>query len=153
GAEMALDVESGGRAHGWPELEFRTSPGRSLAAVTGSVGFALIGAAMAFGVFDGIKPWSQGWIAGWASLIFFTLCGAVWLKQALMRGPILTIGPRGVRDTRLSRDWIPWAAITAASETSIRGTHLLMLCIDPAFEATMSLTRVARWTKPMNAAL
>ena len=63
------------------------------------------------------------------------------------------LGPRGIRDTRISPGWIPWSAIAGISETSVKGTHFLMLRIDPAFEATMSLTRIARWGRPANAAL
>jgi hypothetical protein len=33
------------------------------------------------------------------------------IKQAVTRGAIVTVGPRGVRDVRISPDWIPWTAI------------------------------------------
>ena len=141
-----------GRAAEWPEVAFEASAVRTLALVAGSVAFTLLGAAMAFGYF-GVEPWSKGWLAGWVCLIFFPLCGVLGLVQAVTRDAVVTVGPQGVRDTRISPDWIPWAAITGLSAASIKGTHFLMLQVDQAFEATMPLTRLASWTRPANAAL
>jgi hypothetical protein len=138
-----------GRAAEWPEVAFRASPVRTLALVAGSAAFALLGAWLAYG----FEPWSREWLVGSTCLIFFSVCTALWLKQALPGGPIVTVGPQGVRDVRISPDWIPWTAITGFSVASVKGTHFLMLRVDPAFEATMSLTRVARWGRPANAAL
>jgi hypothetical protein len=141
-----------GRLAAWPEIAFSASPVRTVALLAGSAAFTGLGAAMAFGYFD-VEPWSKEWLAGWAGLIFFPLCGVLSLKQAVTTGAVVRIGPQGVRDGRISPDWIPWAAITGLSEASVKGTRFLMLRIDPAFEATMSLTRVARWGRPANAAL
>jgi hypothetical protein len=150
---MAAGHKLNGRSAQWPEVALQASPARTLLLLAGSVGLSLLGAAMAFGGLDDIEPWSKGWLAGWACLIFFPLCGVLGLKQLFTGGPIVTVGPRGVRDTRISPNWIPWAAITGISETATKGTHYLMMRIDPAFEATMSLTRLARLTRPGNAAL
>ena len=84
---------------------------------------------------------------------FFPLCGILWLRQALTSGPIVAVGPRGVRDVRISPDRIPWSAIAGISERSIKGTHFFMMRIDPAFEATMRLTPLARLGHRGNAAL
>ncbi len=142
-----------GRAGEWPEVALEASPLRMLAVLAGSAAFVVLGAALAFGYLGRIAPWSLPWLAGWAATIFFGVCGVFALQQAMARGPIVTVGPRGVRDVRISPDWIPWTAIAGATEHVVRGTHFLMLRIDPAFEATMSLTRMARWGKPANAAL
>src|SRR5262245_61343725 len=142
-----------GPAAAWPEIAFKASPVRSLGVVAGSVAFVVLGAAMVCGYIGPIQPWSMPWLAGWAALIFFGVCAAFGIKQAMTRGAIVTIGPRGVRDVRISPDWIPWAAIAGVAEHSVQGTRFLMLRIDPAFEATMSLTPLARWGKPANAAL
>jgi hypothetical protein len=142
-----------GASAGWPEIALAASPARTLALLAGSIAFAVLGAAMAFGWLEAVEPWSRGWLAGWACLIFFPICAVLGLRQALTSGPVVTVGPRGIRDTRLSPDWIPWTAIVGISETSVRGTHFLKLRIDPAFEATMSLTALARLGRRGNAAL
>ncbi len=150
---MTLAQKPNWRATHWPEVALGASPLRTLALVAGGLAFGVLGAAMAFGYFDGIEPWSKGWLAGWAGLIFFLACAVLGLAQAMTRGAVVTVGPQGVRDVRISPDWIPWAAITGISERSVKGTHLLNLRIDPAFEATLSLTRLARWSKGANAAV
>jgi hypothetical protein len=144
---MVRDIKSSGQASGWPEVEFTFSPSRLLALCTPCAAFALVSAASV--AFDDSKPWSMNWLAGWLGLIFFSLATAAILKQALTRGSIVTIGPLGVRDIRVSPDWIPWAAITGVFASS----RALMLRVDPLFGSTMALTLLARWTKPMNAAM
>lgn len=150
---MAAGHRLNGQLAHWPEVALQASPWRTLLLVAGSVGFTLLGAAMALGWFDGIEPWSKGWLAGWAGLVFFPLCGVLGLKQLFTGGPIVTVGPRGVRDTRISPDWIPWGAIAGISETSSKGSHFLMVRLDPQFEATMQLTPLARMTRQGNTAL
>jgi hypothetical protein len=104
----------------------------------------------------GYGPPDRFWIGqliGWPTLIFGLACAIAPARHALARDPTVTVGPLGVRDTRLSPDWIPWAAITGLSAASWPPPPFLVLHIDPAFEATMSLTRAARWARPVNAAM
>ena len=140
------------RAAAWSDVIFEASPVPWLGVVAASIPFVAGGAAMVLGyIGPPIQSWSLPWLAGWAVLTIFGACGAFGIKQAMTRGAIVTVGPRGVRDVRISPDWIPWTAITEVAEQ--QDIHSLMLCIDPAFEATMSLTRKARWAKLANAPL
>src|SRR5262245_23800936 len=150
---MAIGTRPDGRSAAWPEVAFTRSPLPILLLLAGSALLTLGGAAIVLGWIDGIEPWSKAWLAGWAGIVFFPFCAVLWLAQAMTPGPVVTIGPRGVRDTRLSPDWIPWSAILRIAEAKIQRTRLLTLHIDPAFEATMRLTRVARWSRPANAAI
>jgi hypothetical protein len=150
---MGSTHELNGTVAGWPEVSLAASPIRALALAVGSCAFGLLGVAVALGWSGDVETWSKEWLAGWVGVVFFPMCGLLWLRQALTGGPVVTVGARGIRDTRISPAWIPWSAITGISETSVKGTHFLMLRIDPAFEATMPLTRMARWGKPANAAL
>jgi hypothetical protein len=142
-----------GASAAWAEITLAASPVRTLTLVTGAIAFTVLGAAMAFGRFEGIEPWSKGWLAGWACLVFFPVCAVLGLRQAPTSGPVVVIGPRGIRDTRISPDFIPWTAIADITESSVKGTHFLMLRIDPQFEATMTLTPLARLGRRGNAAL
>lgn len=145
--------EPNGAVAGWSEVSLAASPIRALALAAGSCAFALLGAAVALGWFGGVEPWSKEWLAGWAGVVFFPVCGLLWLSQALTSGPVVTVGPRGIRDTRISPDWIAWSAIAGISKTSIKGTHFFMLRIDPAFEAAMRIARLKRLGRGGNAVL
>jgi hypothetical protein len=127
----------------WPEVAFCASRVRMLAMVAGSVAFSLLAGASLLGILVPVAPWSKSWLAAWGCVIFFALCALLGLRQALTDGPIVSVGPQGVRDTRISTEWIPWSAITGVSATSLTGTRYLVLRLDPGFEATMSLTWVA----------
>jgi hypothetical protein len=153
GGSMGSVHKLNGASAAWPEITLVTSAGRTLTLVAGAIAFTVVGAAMAFGWLDGIEPWSKGWLAGWACLVFFPVCALLGLRQALTSGPVVAIGPRGILDTRISPQFIPWTAIAGISENSVRGTHFLVLRIDPAFEATMTLTPLARLGHRGNAAL
>src|SRR5262245_8481247 len=131
---MAPGHEPNGQAAEWPELALDASPLRTLAALAGFAALAAVTATMAFDLLGRNAPWSIRLVA-WAGLIFFGGCLLLGLRLAMMRGPIVTVGPRGVRDVRISPDWIPWTAIIEVAELS---PDFLLLRIDPAFEATMS---------------
>jgi hypothetical protein len=132
-------------AEAWPAVAFKVSLVRWLPLLAVVAAFTVVGAALAFGFLGDLE---RDWLVGWIILMPFSVifgCGALRLVWAVTSGPIVTVGPRGVRDTRISPDWIPWAAITDFVAASAGGTNILALRIDPAFEATMSLTRFARW--------
>jgi hypothetical protein len=141
-----------GRETGWPEVEFRASPTGLVAMVLGCAAFAALGVALILGYVPTDGSWI-GQLIGWAAIFFGLGCAIPLMRLALAEDPIVTVGPLGVRDTRISPDWIPWAAITDLSAASSPPPPFLLLHIDPAFEATMSLTRRARWARPVNAAM
>jgi len=142
-----------GRAVAWPEVAFSASPVRTWALVLAGVAFLVLGGALVSGLFPEVEPWSKAWFAGWICVVYFAAFAVFWSKQALTRGPVVTVGPRGVRDTRVSPDWIPWSAIEAISVASVRGTRFPVLRVDPAFEAAMRLTRVERLSRSSYAGL
>jgi hypothetical protein len=141
-----------GRATEWPEVAFPASPARLAAGALGCAALAAVGVALILGYAPKGGSWI-GQLIGWAALTFGLACAIALARFALARDPIVTVGPLGVRDTRLSPDWIPWAAITGLSVASSPPPPFLLLQVDPDFEATMSLTRTARWARPVNAAM
>ena len=89
----------------------------------------------------------------YAGIPFFALCGVIGLRYAGDKGEVVVISPAGIKDTRIASDTIPWHAVRSISVKAIRGQRFIMLDVDPAFEQTMTLTRMAAWTKPMNEAI
>src|SRR5262245_37778281 len=122
---MAWAHKPGERPADWREVTLEASPARALALTAMAVGLGVFGGAAAFGYFGVLPPGSKGWLAGWICLILAPVAIVVTAARAMARGAVVTVGPRGIRDVRLSPDWIPWAAITGISERSIRGTHFL----------------------------
>jgi hypothetical protein len=66
------------------------------------------------------------------------------------RGPIVTISPGGLRDVRVAADPIPWRAIKGISTWQMQRQTVLVVAVDPATEARLALTRLARWTRSAN---
>jgi hypothetical protein len=48
----------------------------------------------------------------WVGAILF-VPGSILMLWQVMRGPVVSVGPRGVRDRRISPAWIPWPAIVS----------------------------------------
>ena len=93
-------------------------------------------------------------IIGWIGTVFFGLCTLIALWRGLMeRGPVITISPEGIRDTRVSASVVPWRAITGISTWSFQGQQAMVLAVDSAIERTLGLSLIARWSRGANRAL
>lgn len=93
-------------------------------------------------------------IGGWVGLVFFGLCAAMILQRWLtLRGPVVTVSPEGFRDKRISADVIPWSSISQVSTWSAFDQSVLVLKVDPAVEAKLALTRIAKMTLGPNKSL
>ena len=83
----------------------------------------------------------------WLLLGLCPIGSVLYLRNAL-KGSAITVGPRGVRATLLSPDWIPWAAITGVSVvTNFLGRRSVWLQVERAFEAKLSLDLVEQLNK------
>ena len=141
-------MEVGGDMDG---VTFRYAPGKLVSYTLGSFAFTALAAWL---IYRGAAPHgSFKEAAVWLGVIFFGLDGVVLATRLFDRSEILTISPAGVRDTRISRDVIPWSAILGMAATSYRGQSFITLEIDPATEEVIRLSRMARWSRPMNAKL
>jgi hypothetical protein len=134
-------------------IEIEKSPVKLIFAVIGCLMFVALGGAIAFGYIPTDPRAHVRWI-GWFCLAFFGLCAAVALWRLTRKsGPLVTIAPQGIRDTRVSADFIPWRAIRNVTTWQMRQTKVVVLAVDPAVERGLSLTRAARWTRRANAAV
>ncbi|MGQ0456745.1 MAG: STM3941 family protein [Hyphomicrobium sp.] len=89
----------------------------------------------------------------WFGVPFFGLLVLLALKNFGDRRAILTISSEGIRDVRIAPNLIPWDAIRGMTLREIKRQRFVMLDLDPGFEKTLQLTRLARFSKPMNAAI
>ena len=83
--------------------------------------------------------------------------GGLWAVLSLWgaltsRGPVVTITREGIRDTRVAAGLIPWRAVREVRVLKIRGRVPagVVLEIDPAVEASLNLTGIARWMRSLS---
>ena len=65
-------------------------------------------------------------IVGYFGAAFFGLCtcAAVW-RLLTSRGPVITISPEGIRDTRIAAGDIPWSGVTGISTWECSGQKVI----------------------------
>jgi hypothetical protein len=85
----------------------------------------------------------------WVGAILF-VPGSIVVLWQVMRGPVVSVGPRCVRDRRIWPAWIPWSAIAGISESTGR-LQALSMRLDPAFAASMRLVRLHRGARTRGA--
>jgi len=97
----------------------------------GSVAFVAAGLWMG-GVF-GPPPSSSRYppefvfVIGWTSVVFFGLCGVLWVKRLFDGREQLRIGPAGIRSARWSDQTIPWSEIADVTTWSYRSQKAIVL--------------------------
>ncbi len=89
----------------------------------------------------------------WFGVPFFAFCGVMALRGMRDTRAILTISPAGIKDLRISNDLIPWRAVRGMRLQQVQRQSFVMLDIDPETENHLRLSRLASWTRPMNAAI
>jgi hypothetical protein len=129
-------------------IEFHASPTRLLTLLAFSAMSTAIAAVLAFRLFPNMPSDPATVSAGYSGLVFFSFCAAVaiWRLNS-QRGPIVTLSPDGLRDVRVAAEPIPWHAIKSISTWQMQRQAVLVVAIDPAVEARLTLTRLARWTR------
>ena len=129
----------------WPTVEFRTALGFHLPVI------GLLVAIEAFLVWELVfrgQPFSEDWYRTWAGVAFFLVCIRLLVRSVGKRhDPVISVGPLGVRYRYVSRDWIPWKAITAVRVVSDRGSDYIEFAVDPAHEAMMSISLFGYFNK------
>ena len=136
-------------------LEIAASPWKLVGLGLIGVAMTALCAVMAFGLIpDGPLAGSFWQLIGYAGLLFFGLCTLILIWRALtMRGPVVTITPDGIRDSRVAWEVIPWTAVLHISTWTHSGQKIMVLAVDPAVESQLSLTPIARMTRGANRSL
>ena len=130
-------------------IEFHASPARLLTLLAFSVMSTGIAAALALRPSMPNDPATV--TAGYSGLVFFSFCAvvAIW-RLIAQRGPAVTVSPAGLQDVRVAAQPIPWRAIKSISTWQMQRQMVLVVAVDPAVEAGLTLTRMARWTRGPN---
>jgi hypothetical protein len=98
-------------------------------------------------------PFYKKLLGGYIGTIFFGVATGVALWRLLTsRGPVITISPEGIRDTRIAASVIPWGAVTGISTWQFRRVKVMVLALRPGVEDQLKLTRAARWGRHANRA-
>jgi hypothetical protein len=130
-------------------IEIAYSPWKLVGLLAIGIGLTALSAAFAF-----------DWLAGagllvkllmYVGVMFFGLCTIIAAWRLLTeRGPVVTIAPAGIRDTRVAAELIPWSAVRRISTWEYERQKIMVLAIDPAVERTLTLTAIARSTRSIN---
>jgi hypothetical protein len=135
-------------------IEFHASPARLLTLLAFSASSTGIAAILAFRLFPTMPSDPAAVAAGYSGVVFFSFCAAVAIWRLIgQRGAIITVSPEGLRDVRVAADLIPWRAVKSISTWQMQRQMVLVLAVDPAAEARLTLTRLARWTRSANRSL
>ena len=132
-------------------IEFHASPSRLLTLLAFSAMSTGVAAVLAFRLFPNLPSDPAVVSAGYSGLVFFSFCAAVAIWRLLaQRGAVVTLSPAGLRDVRVAAEPIPWRAVKGISTWQMQRQMVLVVAIDPADEARLTLTRLARWTRTAN---
>jgi hypothetical protein len=135
-------------------LEIRQSPWRMIGLIVAGVVLTALSAGIAFDLLPDLHASSYQELVSYVGVVLFALCTAIAVWRLLsVRGPVVTVTPEGIRDTRIAAELIPWGAVARISTWQYRGQRILVLAVDPAVERRLTLTRLARWSRRANRAL
>lgn len=133
---------------------FGQSPWKMGLIVLGCIGFVAASALMIIGVIDGRRFGLDASTVGWIGAIVFGafLLLALW-RLIGTRGPVVTVSPRGLHDTRISKKVIPWSAVRGVSIWQMSNQKIIVVAVTPEAEQAIGLTRMAKWTRGANRSL
>ena len=135
-------------------VEIKQSPLRMLGLIAIGIVLTALCVGIAFHLFPDLHASLYQEFMAYVGVVFFGLCTIIGLWRLLsVSGPVVTITPGGIRDTRVAAEVIPWSAITGISTWQYRGQKIMVLAVDPATESRLTLTRIARWSRGANRAL
>jgi hypothetical protein len=131
-------------------IEIHQSPLSMLKLLAAGVVMTLGSACLAFGW---IPAKSEGLaeFAGWVGLLFFGFATALIAYRFMStRGPVVILTDSGIRDIRIAPEEIPWSAVWAIGAVQISRQRFLVLAVDPACEAGLTLSMTVKWTRNAN---
>lgn len=136
------------------QVDIAGSPVRTGALFLGSCGFVGLCAWLLYARPDmGSRSLVSGSFAEFALAaggLFFAVCAVFIAPRLLRRGPVVSVGQRGIFDRRLSTDWLPWSAIRAVGTFEMRNQRWFVLQFDPEREPALPLRKTAKRLARLN---
>lgn len=133
------------------QIDIPASKARSLGLV--AMGLCFVGGCLAFIVYVRTPPGDFAVFAMYAGIALGLVGVGGGLRGLLRRGPVVSVGRRGIFDRRVSRDWIPWDAVGSLAVATVQGQSFVMLKPHPDRDASLSITTFARRLARVNAKL
>lgn len=135
-------------------VEIEASPIKLLGLAIIGVIMTALSTAIALRLLSNVAPGSFAEFAGYVGMLLFGACTLLAFWRAFTtRGPVVTITREGIRDRRIATDFIPWSAVNDITIWKQNRQRFIVLAVDPAVEATLNLSRMARWTRNANRSL
>jgi hypothetical protein len=95
-----------------------------------------------------------GRVIGFATVAFFGYAFVVLVRRLYtQRGTVVSLSPEGLKDIRISSDVIPWSTVASLTTWEMHGQKVMIVGLKPGEEEKLTLTRVVRMTRGVNAAL
>jgi len=142
GKEAAIDTSR--------TIEIEASPAKMAFLVVLGIGMTGLFLAMALGLIGAMAVGFMLFLA-WFGTAFFGLALFSAVRSMMtVRGVVLTLTPEGIRDRRILKAPIPWAAIRDISTWTYRGQRLMVLKVDPQSEKRLGFNATARWAHRIN---
>jgi hypothetical protein len=135
-----------------PTVEIESSPAKLVVLL--AMGLLLTAGGIAILILPVLDHGTFRALLVYLGVLFFAFCTllAAW-RLVMTRGPVITITPDGIRDTRVAPQFIPWTAVTSISTWQMANQKVMVVAVDPAVERTLTLTAIARWSRGGNRAL
>jgi hypothetical protein len=135
-------------------VEIEASRAKLLGLAVIGVVMTALSMAIALHAFPKVQPGSLAEFTGYVGIPLFGACTLLALWRAFTaHGPVVTIAPQGIWDRRVAAEIIPWSAVKDIAVWKHRRQRYMVLMVDPAVEAGLHLTRMARWSRNANRAL
>ncbi|SHM13747.1 STM3941 family protein [Roseibium suaedae] len=87
-------------------------------------------------------------------VVLFSACGVLILWRLFRQtGTVIELRPDGIRDIRVAAEVIPWSAVQDIYTWTYQRQSIMVISVPHEVEQTLSLTRIARWSRRANTAL
>jgi hypothetical protein len=132
-------------------IEIKGSPAKLFWLCGLGVLMTALSVVVAIPLLPGFRPNAFQQFVGYGGALFFGACTVVlaW-RLVTAGGPVVTITPEGIRDTRVAAEFIPWRAVRKLHTWGYAGQKIMVLAIDPAIELQLTLTKMAQWSRGPN---
>jgi hypothetical protein len=129
-------------------VEIEASPVKMLGLAAAGLVMTLLSAMIALHVVPKVRPGSLQEFLGYVGLALFGWATLIIVWRAFTtRGPVVIITREGIRDSRIAAEFIPWSAIKDISIYKYHKQRFMVLAVDPAVEAGLSVTLSGRWMR------